>query len=176
MKSASIGRLFFVVCFALFHASLSALIHTHIRRDNGQARWLEACRLSSFCPIPIQIAALCLFVHCRVFCPSRSFSVQPIRNRKVANTRSILVPHSVPGSHANVQKLKKMFDTGKDHNLMTMEALDPNDIATLLKLYLRERRCTGNASMEMKIVGNWTSFVAHNDTFFFLPSCRSCGF
>ncbi|KAF9955188.1 hypothetical protein BGZ72_003960, partial [Mortierella alpina] len=44
----------------------------------------------------------------------------------------------VPGSHASVQKLKKMFDTGKDHNLLAMEGIDPNDIATLLKLYLRE--------------------------------------
>ncbi|KAI8363499.1 Rho GTPase activation protein [Mortierella sp. GBAus27b] len=46
--------------------------------------------------------------------------------------------YRVPGSHANVQKLKKMFDTGKDHNLLATEGLDPNDIATLLKLYLRE--------------------------------------
>lgn len=37
-----------------------------------------------------------------------------------------------------MQKLKKMFDTGKDHNLLAMEGIDPNDIATLLKLYLRE--------------------------------------
>ncbi|KAG0294318.1 hypothetical protein BGZ96_001391 [Linnemannia gamsii] len=44
----------------------------------------------------------------------------------------------VPGSHANVQKLKRMFDTGKDYNLLTMDAIDANDIATLLKLYLRE--------------------------------------
>lgn len=44
----------------------------------------------------------------------------------------------MPGSHASVQKLKKMFDTGKDHNLLVMDAIDPNDIATLLKLYLRE--------------------------------------
>ncbi|KAG0325271.1 hypothetical protein BGZ99_000848 [Dissophora globulifera] len=46
--------------------------------------------------------------------------------------------YRVPGSHANVQKLKRMFDTGRDFNLMTMDAIDPNDIATLLKLYLRE--------------------------------------
>ncbi|KAG0213954.1 hypothetical protein BGX28_003132 [Mortierella sp. GBA30] len=46
--------------------------------------------------------------------------------------------YRVPGSHASVQKLKKMFDTGKDHNLLAMEGIDPNDIATLLKLYLRE--------------------------------------
>ncbi|KAF8959196.1 hypothetical protein BGZ46_001815 [Entomortierella lignicola] len=46
--------------------------------------------------------------------------------------------YRVPGSHASVQKLKKMFDTGKDLNLLTMDAIDPNDIATLLKLYLRE--------------------------------------
>src|SRR5690606_34443288 len=44
----------------------------------------------------------------------------------------------VPGSHASVQKLKRMFDTGKDLNLLTMDGIDPNDIATLLKLYLRE--------------------------------------
>jgi hypothetical protein len=31
-----------------------------------------------------------------------------------------------------------MFDTGKDHNLLATEGIDPNDIATLLKLYLRE--------------------------------------
>ncbi|KAF9295779.1 hypothetical protein BGZ88_001476 [Linnemannia elongata] len=46
--------------------------------------------------------------------------------------------YRVPGSHANVQKLKRMFDTGKDYNLLTMDAIDANDIATLLKLYLRE--------------------------------------
>ncbi|KAF9980053.1 hypothetical protein BGZ65_005622, partial [Modicella reniformis] len=46
--------------------------------------------------------------------------------------------YRVPGSHANVQKLKQMFDTGKDYDLFTMDAIDPNDIATLLKLYLRE--------------------------------------
>ncbi|KAF9112869.1 hypothetical protein BGX27_002670 [Mortierella sp. AM989] len=46
--------------------------------------------------------------------------------------------YRVPGSHASVQKLKKMFDSGKDINLLSMEAIDPNDIATLLKLYLRE--------------------------------------
>ncbi|KAI7826576.1 Rho GTPase activation protein [Gamsiella multidivaricata] len=46
--------------------------------------------------------------------------------------------YRVPGSHASVQKLKKMFDTGKDINLLAMDAIDPNDIATLLKLYLRE--------------------------------------
>ncbi|KAG0269599.1 hypothetical protein BGZ95_002007 [Linnemannia exigua] len=46
--------------------------------------------------------------------------------------------YRVPGSHANVQKLKRMFDTGKDYNLLTMDAIDSNDIATLLKLYLRE--------------------------------------
>ncbi|KAF9174688.1 hypothetical protein BGX21_001470 [Mortierella sp. AD011] len=46
--------------------------------------------------------------------------------------------YRVPGSHAKVQKLKRMFDTGKDYNLMTMDGIDPNDIATLLKLYLRE--------------------------------------
>ncbi|KAG0369942.1 hypothetical protein BC939DRAFT_457268 [Gamsiella multidivaricata] len=46
--------------------------------------------------------------------------------------------YRVPGSHANVQKLKRMFDTGKDYNLLTMDGIDPNDIATLLKLYLRE--------------------------------------
>ncbi|KAF9123114.1 hypothetical protein BGX30_001620, partial [Mortierella sp. GBA39] len=40
--------------------------------------------------------------------------------------------------HASVQKLKLMFDSGKDHNLLAMDAIDPNDIATLLKLYLRE--------------------------------------
>ncbi|KAG0329056.1 hypothetical protein BG004_002421 [Podila humilis] len=44
----------------------------------------------------------------------------------------------VPGSHASVQKLKKMFDSGKDYNLLAMDGIDPNDIATLLKLYLRE--------------------------------------
>lgn len=32
-----------------------------------------------------------------------------------------------------------MFDTGQDYNLLAMDAIDPNDIATLLKLYLRER-------------------------------------
>lgn len=47
---------------------------------------------------------------------------------------------SVPGSHASVQKLKKMFDSGKDYNLLVMDGIDPNDIATLLKLYLRERK------------------------------------
>ncbi|KAF9928493.1 hypothetical protein FBU30_002342 [Linnemannia zychae] len=46
--------------------------------------------------------------------------------------------YRVPGSHASVQKLKLMFDSGKDHNLLTMDGIDPNDIATLLKLYLRE--------------------------------------
>lgn len=46
----------------------------------------------------------------------------------------------MPGSHASVQKLKLMFDSGKDHNLLAMDAIDPNDIATLLKLYLRERK------------------------------------
>ncbi|KAF9359706.1 hypothetical protein BGX26_011654 [Mortierella sp. AD094] len=46
--------------------------------------------------------------------------------------------YRVPGSHANVQKLKRMFDTGRDYNLMTMDGIEPNDIATLLKLYLRE--------------------------------------
>ncbi|KAF9127847.1 hypothetical protein BGW39_005511 [Mortierella sp. 14UC] len=46
--------------------------------------------------------------------------------------------YRVPGSHASVQKLKLMFDSGKDHNLLAMDAIDPNDIATLLKLYLRE--------------------------------------
>ncbi|KAF9343634.1 hypothetical protein BGX26_005434, partial [Mortierella sp. AD094] len=46
--------------------------------------------------------------------------------------------YRVPGSHASVQKLKKMFDSGKDLKLLTMDAIDPNDIATLLKLYLRE--------------------------------------
>ncbi|KAG9070728.1 hypothetical protein KI688_008268 [Linnemannia hyalina] len=46
--------------------------------------------------------------------------------------------YRVPGSHASVQKLKLMFDSGKDHNLLAMDAVDPNDIATLLKLYLRE--------------------------------------
>ncbi|KAI1320282.1 hypothetical protein EDD11_001497 [Mortierella claussenii] len=46
--------------------------------------------------------------------------------------------YRVPGSHANVQKLKKNFDSGKDYNLLAMEGIDPNDIATLLKLYLRE--------------------------------------
>ncbi|KAF9928890.1 hypothetical protein FBU30_002032 [Linnemannia zychae] len=48
--------------------------------------------------------------------------------------------YRVPGSHANVQKLKRMFDTGKDYNLLAMETTDPNDIATLLKLYLREQQ------------------------------------
>ncbi|KAG0308801.1 hypothetical protein BGZ97_013248 [Linnemannia gamsii] len=48
--------------------------------------------------------------------------------------------YRVPGSHANVQKLKRMFDSGKDYNLLTMDAIDANDIATLLKLYLREYR------------------------------------
>lgn len=51
-----------------------------------------------------------------------------------------LPSRSVPGSHASVQKLKRLFDSGKDHNLMTMDGIDPNDIATLLKLYLRERK------------------------------------
>ncbi|KAF9386487.1 hypothetical protein CPB97_003661 [Podila verticillata] len=46
--------------------------------------------------------------------------------------------YRVPGSHASVQKLKKMFDSGKDYNLLVMDGIDPNDIATLLKLYLRE--------------------------------------
>ncbi|KAG0244408.1 hypothetical protein BGW41_007700 [Actinomortierella wolfii] len=46
--------------------------------------------------------------------------------------------YRVPGSHASVQKLKRLFDTGADHNLLAMDHLDPNDIATLLKLYLRE--------------------------------------
>ncbi|CAO3564734.1 unnamed protein product [Mortierella alpina] len=46
--------------------------------------------------------------------------------------------YRVPGSHASVQKLKRMFDTGKDYDLLAMEGIDPNDIATLLKLYLRE--------------------------------------
>ncbi|KAG0363698.1 hypothetical protein BG005_008066 [Podila minutissima] len=46
--------------------------------------------------------------------------------------------YRVPGSHASVQKLKKMFDSGKDFNLLAMDGVDPNDIATLLKLYLRE--------------------------------------
>ncbi|KAF9130655.1 hypothetical protein BGW39_002797, partial [Mortierella sp. 14UC] len=46
--------------------------------------------------------------------------------------------YRVPGSHANVQRLKRMFDTGKDYDLLTMDAIDANDIATLLKLYLRE--------------------------------------
>ncbi|KAG0054331.1 hypothetical protein BGZ83_011437 [Gryganskiella cystojenkinii] len=46
--------------------------------------------------------------------------------------------YRVPGSHANVQKLKRMFDSGRDYNLLAMDAIDPNDIATLLKLYLRE--------------------------------------
>ncbi|KAG0267080.1 hypothetical protein BG011_009152 [Mortierella polycephala] len=46
--------------------------------------------------------------------------------------------YRVPGSHANVQRLKKLFDTGKDHDLLAMKGTDPNDIATLLKLYLRE--------------------------------------
>ncbi|KAG0024585.1 hypothetical protein BGZ81_007644 [Podila clonocystis] len=31
-----------------------------------------------------------------------------------------------------------MFDTGQDYDLLAMDAIDPNDIATLLKLYLRE--------------------------------------
>ncbi|KAF9912467.1 hypothetical protein EC991_010554 [Linnemannia zychae] len=48
--------------------------------------------------------------------------------------------YRVPGSHANVQKLKRMFDTGKDYDLLSMDAIDANDIATLLKLYLREHR------------------------------------
>ncbi|KAG0046423.1 hypothetical protein BGZ83_008418 [Gryganskiella cystojenkinii] len=46
--------------------------------------------------------------------------------------------YRVPGSHASVQKLKRMFESGKDHNLLAMDGIDPNDIATLLKLYLRE--------------------------------------
>ncbi|KAF9436907.1 hypothetical protein BGZ76_002571 [Entomortierella beljakovae] len=46
--------------------------------------------------------------------------------------------YRVPGSHASVQKLKKMFDTGQDYNLLEMDGIDSNDIATLLKLYLRE--------------------------------------
>ncbi|KAF9419686.1 hypothetical protein BGZ94_009338 [Podila epigama] len=46
--------------------------------------------------------------------------------------------YRVPGSHASVQKLKKMFDSGKDYDLLAMDSIDPNDIATLLKLYLRE--------------------------------------
>jgi len=33
-----------------------------------------------------------------------------------------------------------MFDSGKDYNLLAMDGIDPNDIATLLKLYLRERK------------------------------------
>ncbi|KAG0091202.1 hypothetical protein BGZ93_008952 [Podila epicladia] len=45
---------------------------------------------------------------------------------------------SVPGSHASVQRLKRMFDTGQDYDLLAMDDIDPNDIATLLKLYLRE--------------------------------------
>lgn len=32
-----------------------------------------------------------------------------------------------------------MFDTGQDYDLLAMADIDPNDIATLLKLYLRER-------------------------------------
>lgn len=39
-----------------------------------------------------------------------------------------------------MQKLKRLFDSGKDHNLLAMDGIDPNDIATLLKLYLRERK------------------------------------
>ncbi|KAF9958440.1 hypothetical protein BGZ72_000359 [Mortierella alpina] len=31
-----------------------------------------------------------------------------------------------------------MFNTGKDYDLLAMDGIDPNDIATLLKLYLRE--------------------------------------
>ncbi|KAF9196943.1 hypothetical protein BGZ50_004530 [Haplosporangium sp. Z 11] len=46
--------------------------------------------------------------------------------------------YRVPGSHANVQRLRKLFDTGKDYDLLAMKGTDPNDIATLLKLYLRE--------------------------------------
>ncbi|KAF8930443.1 hypothetical protein BGZ52_001098 [Haplosporangium bisporale] len=46
--------------------------------------------------------------------------------------------YRVPGSHASVQRLKRMFDTGQDYDLLAMDAIDPNDIATLLKLYLRE--------------------------------------
>ncbi|KAF9428115.1 hypothetical protein BGZ94_003349 [Podila epigama] len=46
--------------------------------------------------------------------------------------------YRVPGSHASVQRLKRMFDTGRDYDLLAMDAIDPNDIATLLKLYLRE--------------------------------------
>ncbi|KAI1319822.1 hypothetical protein EDD11_002816 [Mortierella claussenii] len=46
--------------------------------------------------------------------------------------------YRVPGSHANVQRLKRMFDTGRDYNLLEMDGIEPNDIATLFKLYLRE--------------------------------------
>ncbi|KAF9323135.1 hypothetical protein BG006_001736, partial [Podila minutissima] len=46
--------------------------------------------------------------------------------------------YRVPGSHASVQRLKRMFDTGQDYDLLAMDDIDPNDIATLLKLYLRE--------------------------------------
>ncbi|KAF9578575.1 hypothetical protein BGW38_005558 [Lunasporangiospora selenospora] len=45
--------------------------------------------------------------------------------------------YRISGAHANVQKLKKDFDTGKDLDLMKLDP-DPNDIATLLKLFLRE--------------------------------------
>ena len=44
----------------------------------------------------------------------------------------------VPGSHANVQRLKRVFDSGRDYDLLDADGIDPNDIATLLKLYLRE--------------------------------------
>jgi hypothetical protein len=60
----------------------------------------------------------------------------------------LYIYNSVPGSHANVQKLKRMFDSGKDYNLLTMDAIDANDIATLLKLYLRECKCDIDDSSE----------------------------
>ncbi|GJJ76680.1 hypothetical protein EMPS_09039 [Entomortierella parvispora] len=46
--------------------------------------------------------------------------------------------YRVPGSHANVQRLKRVFDSGRDFDLLAADGIDPNDIATLLKLYLRE--------------------------------------
>ncbi|KAF9570916.1 Rho GTPase-activating protein 29, partial [Lunasporangiospora selenospora] len=45
----------------------------------------------------------------------------------------------IPGNHTEVQKLKRIFDTGKDYDLLARkDDIHPWDIATLLKLYLRE--------------------------------------
>ncbi|KAG0332085.1 hypothetical protein BG000_010351 [Podila horticola] len=49
-----------------------------------------------------------------------------------------------------------MFDTGQDYDLLAMDAIDPNDIATLLKLYLRE--------LLSYLCHHLSKIAAHSDT------------